>query len=54
MVRVLLSLVMTMVVAAQPATALEHSFVADVVRRVAPSVVRMTQRPVERQPLIQP
>lgn len=35
----------------QPAMALEHSFVADVVQRVAPSVVRIdTERPVERQP----
>ena len=51
MLRALLSLVMTMVVVAQPAVALEHSFVADVVRRVAPSVVRIdTERPVERQP----
>ena len=50
MVRVLLLLVM-LVIVAQPAAALEHSFVADVVRRVAPSVVRIdTERPVERQP----
>ena len=51
MVRVLLLLVMALVIVAQPAVALEHSFVADVVRRVAPSVVRIdTERPVERQP----
>ena len=51
MVRVLLLLVMALVIVAQPAAALEHSFVADVVRRVAPSVVRIdTERPVERQP----
>tara|TARA_B100002051_G_scaffold275602_1_gene320219 strand:- start:4719 stop:5798 length:1080 start_codon:yes stop_codon:yes gene_type:complete len=50
-VRALLILVLAFFVAAPPAAALEHSFVADVVRRVAPSVVRIdTERPVERQP----
>ena len=49
--RALLILVLAFFVAAPPAAALEHSFVADVVRRVAPSVVRIdTERPVERQP----
>ena len=36
------------------AQALEHSFVADAVQRVAPAVVRIdTERTVERQPLTQ-
>lgn len=50
-VSVLLSVVLVLVLVVQPAGALEHSFVADVVQRVAPSVVRIdTDRPVERQP----
>ena len=36
---------------ATPSVALEHSFVADAVRRVAPAVVRIdTERTLERQP----
>ena len=36
---------------ASPSVALQHSFVADVVRRVAPAVVRIdTERTLERQP----
>ena len=51
LLRTLLALVLSLLFVAQPADALEHSFVADVVQRVAPSVVRIdTERPVERQP----
>ena len=51
LLRALLALVLSLFFAAQRADALEHSFVADVVQRVAPSVVRIdTERPVERQP----
>ena len=45
------SVVVFLLLAVQPVAALDHSFVADVVRRVAPSVVRIdTERPIERQP----
>ena len=40
-----------LLIGAQPALALEHSFVAEAVRKVAPAVVRIdTERVVERQP----
>lgn len=52
--RHLLKLVVAMVCVtglASPSVALQHSFVADVVRRVAPAVVRIdTERTLERQP----
>ena len=47
----LLTVVLALFLAVQPADALEHSFVADAVRHVAPAVVRIdTERTVERQP----
>ena len=40
-----------LLIGVQPAVALEHSFVADAVEKVAPAVVRIdTERTVERQP----
>ena len=46
-----LCIVLMLMVGLQPAMALDHSFVADAVRRVAPAVVRIdTERTVERQP----
>ena len=51
LLRPLLVVVLSLFLSVQPVAALEHSFVADVVQRVAPSVVRIdTERPVERQP----
>ena len=51
LLRTLLALVLSLLLVVPRADALEHSFVADVVQRVAPSVVRIdTERPVERQP----
>ena len=46
-----LSSVLVLLIGLQPAAALEHSFVADAVGKVAPAVVRIdTERTVERQP----
>ena len=51
LVRFVVSALVFLLLAVQPVAALDHSFVADVVRRVAPSVVRIdTERPIERQP----